>query len=217
MSRELFDKKLLEIKHNVLRMGTLVERVVDMSVTALKEQKLELAEMVNIEDNKIDKLDWEIENQCIALIALQQPLAKDLRIIASAMKVITDLERMGDNAVNIAKITLEFGKDPLFKPLVDIPIMSEIVQNMVKLSLDAFLNEDIELAEKVARMDEEVDRLYEKILHDILSIMIENSTVTVQATKLMFVGRYLERIADHTTNICERIIYMVTGEIKEIN
>jgi phosphate transport system protein len=151
------------------------------------------------------------------LIALQQPLAKDLRTIATVMKMITDLERMGDNAVNIAKITLEIGKEPLIKPLIDIPKMSIIVQKMVKLSLDAFLNEDIELAEEVAKMDQEVDDLYEKILNEIILLISEDRAIAAQATKLMFVGRYLERIADHATNICERIIYMVTGEFKEIN
>lgn len=217
MSREILNNKMIELKHNVLRMGTLVERIIDMSVTALKEQKLEVAQMVNFEDNKIDKLDFEIENECMNLIALQQPLAKDLRTIATVMKVITDLERMGDNAVNIAKITIEIGKEPLIKPLIDIPQVSILVQKMVKLSLDAFLNEDIELAEEVARMDEEVDRLYELIVVDILKLISEERDITVQATKLMFVGRYLERIADHATNICERVIYMVTGEFKEIN
>ena len=217
MSRELFDKKLLDVKHNVLRMGTLVERIIDMSVTALKEKKLELAEMVNTEDNKIDRMDIEIENECMNLIALQHPIAKDLRTIATAMKVITDLERMGDNAVNIAKITLDIGQEPLFKPLVDIPQMSVVVQRMVKLSLDAFLTEDIELAEKVAKMDEEVDAYYKNIFDEILSLISKDSSITVQGTKLLFVGRYLERIADHATNICERVIYMVTGELKEIN
>lgn len=217
MSREILNQKMVDLKHNVLRMGTLVERVVDMSVTALKEQKLEIAQMVNFEDNKIDKLDIEIENECINLIALQQPLARDLRTIATVMKIITDLERMGDNAVNIAKITLEIGKAPLIKPLIDIPKVSQIVQEMVKLSLDAFLNEDIKLSEEVAKMDEEVDELYEKIVADILVLISEDRTMAIQASKLMFVGRYLERIADHATNICERVIYMVTGELKEIN
>jgi phosphate transport system protein len=217
LSREILNNKMIDLKHNVLRMGTLVERIVDMSVTSLKEQKLEVAQMVNFEDNKIDEFDILIENECMKLIALQQPLAKDLRTIATVMKMITDLERMGDNAVNIAKITLEIGKEPLIKPLIDIPKMSIIVQKMVKLSLDAFLNEDIELAEEVAKMDQEVDDLYEKILNEIILLISEDRAIAAQATKLMFVGRYLERIADHATNICERIIYMVTGEFKEIN
>lgn len=217
MSREGFDRKLLDVKHNVIRMGTFVERVVDMSVTALKEKKLELAERVNIEDNNIDMLDIEIENECMSLLALQQPLAKDLRTIATVLKIITDLERMGDNAVNIAKITLQIGQEPLIKPLVDIPEMSKIVQRMVKLSLDAFINEDINLAEEVAKMDEEVDKYYEKVVNDVLVLISKNSEMVFQGTKMLFVGRYLERIADHATNICERVIYMVTGELREIN
>lgn len=217
MSREILNHKMVDLKHNVLRMGTLVERIVDMAVTSLKEQKLEVAQMVNFEDNKIDELDVQIENDCMNLIALQQPLAKDLRTIATVMKIITDLERMGDNAVNIAKITLEIGNEPLIKPLIDIPKISLIVQKMVKLSLDAFLNEDVLLAVEVAQMDEEVDDFYEKIVNEILLLISEDRALAVQATKLMFVGRYLERIADHATNICERVIYMVTGELKEIN
>lgn len=213
----MFDSQLLNVKHKVLRMGTLVEKVVEMSVTSLKDQNLELAKMVNVEDNKIDKLDIEIENDCMKLLALQQPLAKDLRIIATVMKILTDLERMGDNAVNISKITQEIGKEQLYKPLIDVPIISEIVQKMVKLSLDAFMNEDIKLAEEVAKMDEKVDELYKKIINEILELVTTTNTINIQGTKLMFVGRYLERIADHATNICERVIYMVTGELKEIN
>lgn len=217
MSREILDHKMTELKHNVLRMGTLVERIVDMAVTSLKEQNIEIAKLVNLEDNKIDALELEIENECLNLIALQQPLARDLRTIVTTMRIITDLERMGDNAVNIAKITIEIGKEPFIKPLIDIPEVSSIVQKMVRLSMDAFLKEDISLAEEVAKMDEQVDKLYEKIIKDILELIARNNDVSVQATKLMFVGRYLERIADHATNICERTIYMVTGELKEIN
>lgn len=217
MSRETFNQQILHVKHNVLRMGTLVEEVVEMSVTSLEEKNIELAEKVNVEDNKIDALDIEIENDCMKLLALQQPLAKDLRTIATAMKVITDLERMGDNAVNIAKITIQIGNEPLIKPLVDIPKMYSIVQKMIKLSLDAFVNEDIKLAEEVAEMDQEVDDLYESIVNDILALIAQDSTITVQGSKLLLVGRYLERIADHATNICERVIYMVTGELREIN
>lgn len=217
MSRELFDQQLIDVKHKVLRMGTLVEKVIEMAITSLKTQNIDLAKTVNVEDNKIDVLDIEIENDCMKLLALQQPLAKDLRIIATVLKILTDLERMGDNAVNIAKITQEIGKEELFKPLIDIPIIAEIVQKMVKLSLDAFMNEDIELAQEVANMDEKVDELYKKIINEIMDKVALGVGVNVQGTKLMFVGRYLERIADHATNICERIHYMVTGELKEMN
>lgn len=217
MVREHFTQKINDIKHEVLRMGALVEEIIKTTVTALKEQDLDLARKVCEKDDEIDQLEIEIEKECMMLLALQQPLAKDLRTIASALKIITDLERMGDNAVNIAKVTLEIGKDPLIKPLVDIPKMAGITHEMIKLSLDAFVNEDIALAEKAAGMDEEVDRLYDMIIEDVLTIITEKKEVTKQGIKLMFIGRYLERIADHSTNICERTVYMISGELRAIN
>lgn len=217
MVREHFTQKINDIKHEVLRMGALVEEIIKTTVTALKEQDLDLARKVCEKDDEIDQLEIEIEKECMMLLALQQPLAKDLRTIASALKIITDLERMGDNAVNIAKVALEIGKDPLIKPLVDIPKMAGITHEMIKLSLDAFVNEDIALAEKAAFMDEEVDRLYDMIIEDVLTIITEKKEVTKQGIKLMFIGRYLERIADHSTNICERTVYMISGELRAIN
>ncbi len=217
MTREHFDQQILEIKHKVLRMGSMVENIVNLAVTALKNQDIEMAKKVYVEDDKIDDIELEIEQQCMMMLALQQPLARDLRTIATALKIITDLERMGDHAVNIAKITIEIGKEPLIKPLIDIPKMANISQDMIRMSLDAFVKEDIELAEKVALMDEEVDELYEAIVEEVLDIIAKDKDLARQGTKLLFVGRFLERIADHTTNICERIIYMVTGELKEIN
>lgn len=215
--REHFTQKINDIKHEVLRMGALVEEIIKTTVTALKEQDLDLARKVCEKDDEIDQLEIEIEKECMMLLALQQPLAKDLRTIASALKIITDLERMGDNAVNIAKVALEIGKDPLIKPLVDIPKMAGITHEMIKLSLDAFVNEDIALAEKAAGMDEEVDRLYDMIIEDVLTIITEKKEITKQGIKLMFIGRYLERIADHSTNICERTVYMISGELRAIN
>lgn len=217
MSREHFSQNILNVKHKVLRMGSMVENVINLSVIALKNQDLELAKKVYDEDDKIDAIELEIEQECMTLLALQSPLARDLRTIATALKIITDLERMGDHAVNIAKITLEIGKDKLIKPLVDIPKMAVMCQEMVRLSLDAFVKEDVELAEKVARMDQAVDDIYEVILNDVLAIIANDRESTHQATRLIFVARFLERVADHSTNICERLIYMVTGELKEIN
>ncbi|SKA96182.1 phosphate uptake regulator, PhoU [Caloramator quimbayensis] len=215
--REHFFQKIDDIKHDILRMGNMVERIINDSVNALKNQDVEASKRIYIDDDKIDTMEHEIENKCVSLLALQQPLAKDLRVITTALRIIIDLERMGDHAVNIAKTTIEIGNEPFIKPLVDIPKMADITQEMVKLSLDAFVKEDINLAKKVAEMDEEVDKLYELVIKDLLSIIAKDSSSMNQAAKLMFVGRFLERIADHTTNICERIIYMVTGEYEEIN
>ncbi|MCX7883699.1 MAG: phosphate signaling complex protein PhoU [Caloramator sp.] len=215
--REHFFQKIEDVKHDILRMGNMVERIINDSVDALKNQDIEASKKIYIDDDKIDTMEHEIENKCIILLALQQPLAKDLRIITTALRMIIDLERMGDHAVNIAKTTIQIGNEPFIKPLVDIPKMAQITQEMVKLSLDAFVKEDINLAKKAAEMDEEVDKLYELIIKDLLNIIAKDNSNINQATKLMFVGRFLERIADHTTNICERIIYMVTGEYEEIN
>ncbi|KRQ86090.1 hypothetical protein ABG79_02124 [Caloramator mitchellensis] len=217
MTRLHFQHQLEDVKHKLLRMGSLVESIVDMAVTSLKEQDLEAASKIALEDDKIDSMDIEIEMDCMKLLALQQPLAKDLRTIATALKIITDLERIGDHAVNIAKITLEIGKEPLIKPLIDIPRMARIAQEMIRLSLDAYVKEDIELAKKAAEMDQQVDDIYQAIIDELLQMIVDDPKITKQATKLMFVGRYLERIADHTTNVCERIIYMVTGKLEEIN
>ncbi|KMT22439.1 phosphate signaling complex protein PhoU [Clostridium cylindrosporum] len=217
MSREHYSQKLLDVKHKVLTMGSMVENVINMSVNALKSGDIELAKRVYEEDDKIDLLEIEIEQECMTLLLLESPLAKDLRIVLTALKLITDLERMGDHAVNIAKITLEIGEEPLIKPLIDIPKMAEICQDMVRLSLDAFVKEDITLAENVAQMDEQIDTMYENIVEELFRLIAEHNDNIKQGTKLLFVGRFLERIADHTTNICERLVYMVTGERQVFN
>jgi len=203
--RERFTQKILDVKQKVLKMGALVENIIDTSVTAMKTQDLDLARNVLKKDDEIDQLELEIEKDCMMLLALQQPLAKDLRTIASVLKIITDLERMGDNAVNIAEVILEIGEEPILNSLKDIPRMADIAQKMLKMSLDAFVNEDIALAQKAAERDEDVDRLYETVINDFLNIITEKRELTKQGTKLLFLGRYLERIADHSTNICERI------------
>jgi phosphate transport system protein len=212
-----FEHMILDVKSKVLRMGALVESIIDTTVTALKEHNVDLAREVYKKDDEIDQLELEIEEECMMILALQQPVAKDLRTIATVLKVITDLERMGDNAVNIAKVILEIGKEPIIMPLVDILRMADIAQEMLKMSLDAFVMGDVALAEKSAERDEEVDKLYETVVNDILDIITEKKELTKQGTKLLFIGRYIERIADHSTNICERTIYMITGELKEIN
>ncbi|MCX7950321.1 MAG: phosphate signaling complex protein PhoU [Clostridiales bacterium] len=215
--REHLDQKISTLNHDLIKMGAQVEAIIDLAVNALKNQDLEAAKKVYKDDDAIDELEIIIEKECLNLIALQQPLAKDLRRIAAALKIITDLERIGDHAVNIAKITLEIGNTPLMKPLIDIPKMAEIAQQMIKLSLDAFVNQDVELAKKAAAMDEQVDELYDLVIKEVLALITKNNEFLDQGVKLLFVGRYLERVADHTTNICERVIYMVTGEKVEIN
>lgn len=215
--RKSYIKQMEDLNILLLKMGAMVQQIIQLSVDALAKQDLEMAKEVYILDDKIDKLELEIEQECMKLLALQHPMAKDLRVIGTIMKIITDLERMGDNAVNIAKITLDIGAEPLIKPLIDIPRMAKLSQNMVRKSLDAFMNEDIKLAEEVAHDDEEVDQIYKFIYTELIDMMIKKSEIIEQATHLLFIGRYLERIADHATNIGERIIYMVTGELVELN
>lgn len=215
--RNNYFQQLKQLNIQLLKMGAMVQEIIEVSVQALAKQDIEMARRVYQLDDKIDELELQIEHECMKLLALQQPMAKDLRVVGTIMKIITDLERMGDHAVNIAKITLAIGNEPLIKPLIDIPKMAKLSEDMVKKSLDAFMKEDIDLAEEVAHDDEAVDELYEAIYTELISMMIENPNIVKQATHLLFIGRYLERIADHATNIGERVIYMVTGERVEIN
>ncbi len=215
--RGRFENQLRELNVKLLKMGAMVQDIIEVSVQALVKQDLDMAKEVYRMDDEIDELELELENECMRLLALQQPIARDLRVIGTIMKIITDLERMGDHAVNIAKVALKIGNEPLIKPLIDIPRMSKLSENMVNKSLDAFMKADIHLAEEVAHDDEAVDEIYDEIYKELIEMMIEDPSITKQATHLLFIGRYLERIADHATNIGERVIYMVTGERVEIN
>lgn len=212
MARRSFDEELKGLKEDMLKMGSYVEEAIHKAVKSLAEQDLDLADEVNKEDERIDDFETKIEEKCIRLIALQQPVAKDLRTIGMITKIITDLERIGDNACNIARITEKIGDEKLIKPLIDIPRMAELARKMVHQSLDAFVNVDADLARETAKTDEEVDILNDQIFRELLTIMMGNPKTINQSTYLLFVGRYLERIADHATNICERIIYMTTGK-----
>jgi len=164
-------------------------------------------------DKKIDELEIIIEKKCINLIALQQPLAKDLREIAAILKIITDLERIGDLAVNIARMSLKYSKEEFIKPLIDLPKMESLIKQMIRESLDSFVNRDPELARKTAIMDDQVDEYYEKIYTELLEILATRHEIKREkVVELLFVGRYLERMADHVTNICERVVFMTEGK-----
>lgn len=205
----------LEIIHDdILRMGTLVEEAIRDADRALSEQDLELAKSVIEGDKAIDNLERSIESDCIRILALHHPLASDLRTLTTALKVITDLERMADHATAIALIALRIGANPLIKPLVDIPRMSTLARQMVHESLDAFVSRNTELAQKVRSEDDLIDRLYSELHDELLGLIIQgtNTANAEQALNLLFVAQHLERIADHATNIAERVIYLVTGE-----
>ncbi|MCG9968327.1 phosphate signaling complex protein PhoU [Pelotomaculum terephthalicicum JT] len=216
-TRTTFDQALSELKQEILRMGFYVEESVSRAVESLVKQDLGLAQSVIDGDVLIDDQEMLIEDKCLKLIATQQPLAKDLRRIAVGLMIITDLERMGDLACDIAKSARRIANEPLIKPLIDIPRMAQLAQIMVKEALDAYVRGDVQLALKMAADDELVDDLHNQVFRELLVLMMENPKVINQATALLFASRHLERIADHATNIGERIVYLVTGERKELN
>ncbi|VBB06382.1 phou full: phosphate transport system regulatory protein phou [Lucifera butyrica] len=211
-TRHTYDQELENLRQDILRMGSLVQMAIHDAVQSLAKQDVELAQKVIDGDDVIDKLEIDIEDTCMLLIAKQQPLARDLRIIATGLKITTDMERVGDHAFDIAKIAQKTAKQPLIKPLIDIPRMAAMAQKMLQDSLEAYVNLDIALAEQVCRADDAVDDLYNQVFRELLTYMMEDPHTITQATQLMFVTRYLERVADHTTNIAEWIIYLVTGQ-----
>jgi len=208
----LFDEELTKLKERLLRMGGLVEEAIERAIQALKEQREDLAGEVFRYEAEINALDVEIDEMCLRLLALRQPMAGDLRFITSGMKIGVDLERMGDLAVNIAEQAVELAKLPLLKPLIDIPRMAQMAQAMVRDSLNAFVNRDAGLAQDVCCRDDEIDSLNHQIFRELLTYMMEDPATIKRAVALMLVGRHLERIADHATNVGEDVIYMVRGK-----
>jgi phosphate transport system protein len=209
----LFDEELTGLKEKILRMGAMVESAVKDSINALVERDNDLAKRVIERDHQVNALDVEIDEESIRLIALMQPKAGDLRLITTAMKITTDLERMGDMAVNIAERALELNEEPLLKPYIDIPKMSSIAQGMTRDALDAFVKKDTKLAMEVIMRDDEVDDLKHQVLNELLFFMIQDPTTASRAMKISFLAQYLERIGDHATNIAEMVIYLVEGKI----
>lgn len=217
MTRTSFDTNLQELNTILLKMGEIVERQISKSIEALVNQDGALAEQVMEDDDTVDMLEKEIEDKCIRLIATQQPLAHDLRNIFTITKIVTDLERMADHAVDIAKITLKLKGEKYIKQLVHIPRMTEIVKRMIKSSLDAHVNKDVDKAYATCKMDDEVDGIYREVFDELLEIMKGDPSTIKQATQFLFISKFLERVADHTTNICEWTIYLVTGEQIALN
>ena len=217
MVREAYHRDLHKLKEEILNMGNIVGRTMGDAVLSLKNRDVELAQKVIDTDKEIDALDHSIEDNCMRLLALQQPMARDLRLIISVLKMSIDLERMGDLALEIAVITKMTASVPPIKPLIDIPRMSEICQDMLKNTMIAFENKDVELAEQVARRDDEIDALFDQVRKELISFMIEDPKKITGAQHLTFVARYLERIGDHITNLCESVVFMVTGERVELN
>lgn len=215
--RGQFEEQLKGLHELLLRMGVLVEEAVHQSVKSLVDHDDKLATEIVEKDRSINQLEIEIEKKCLTLIALQQPVGGDLRRIATALKVSTDLERMGDHAVSIAKTTIAL-KDVVYaKPLIDIPYMADNVKKMVHDVLDAYIQTDIEAARKIAERDDVIDEYYGNIFKELVELMNKDQSVIHQATNLLLVAQFLERIGDYVTNICESIVYMSTGEVTDLN
>jgi phosphate transport system protein len=209
----VFDEELRELKESMLFEGELVQKAVKNAVTALLTRDSVLARKVIEDDDAINTKEVEIDEFCLKLLALRQPAARDLRFIATAIKINYDLERMGDMAVNICERVLELNQEPQLKPYIDLPKMAEIAQTMVKESLDAFVKEDPQLAWKVTQDDEKVDQLNEQIFRELLTYMSEDLKTISRSTRLLFISKYLERLSDHAVNIAELVIFLVQGKI----
>jgi len=214
--RSMYHKRLREIQDDVLVMGGLAGEAILRSIDALKNRDLDLAQQIVAGDQKINDLRFTIEEKCIQLIVTQQPIANDLRIIIAVLNIITEVERIGDYAAGIGKITIMIGDEPPVKPLIDIPLMAKHSVDMLRRSLDAFINKDADAAREICIEDDIVDHLYDQIYLELLDLMMKDPQIVSRATRLIWVAHDLERSADRVTNICERVIFVITGKMEEI-
>jgi len=215
MPRINFEQHLQLLQEELLVLGSMVEKAITRSTDALKNRDLVLARQVIAEDLKINRKRYDIEEMCIQLIATQQPLARDLRVIIAVLNMIVDLERIGDHAEGNAKIAIMIGDEPPLKPYIDIPRMAEKTNEMLRAALDAFIKRDAEAARRVIAQDDEVDNLYDQVFRELLTYMADDSKTISRATRLIWVAHNLERSADRVTNICERTIFVITGKVEE--
>lgn len=215
--RSAFDQRYIQIRDDLLRMGKMVDTAIDRSITSLKERDPSLARDIIAEDLVINALRSTVEEECLVLIATQQPTASDLRAVVTAMFLTNEMERIADHAAGIAKAVIRMGDEPLVKTLVDIPWMADLVRDMLKQSLDAFLAKDIRAAHAIAARDDEIDRLYRNIFEELLNTMAADPATITRGTYLLWCGHNLERIGDRVTNIAERIVFMTTGTVEDLN
>jgi phosphate transport system protein len=216
-TRQSFHEELAELQRDLLKMGIFVAEAIRLSVQSLAKMDVPLARKVIEGDDTVDDMLIDIEKRCLQLMALQQPMATDLRAVGTALKIVTDLERMADHATDIAKVTVRLEGDKLIKELVDIPRMAERVQAMTKEALEAYVNRDVERSKRMIAMDDEIDRTYKDIFDELMGIMQSEPQHVKQATYLLLVAMYLERVGDHATNLGEWTIYLVTGELRDMN
>lgn len=217
MSTDSLENRLSDLKEDILKMGRLLQEQIYKSIRSLVDKDLTLAREVIEKDDIIDKMELDIEKKCLCLIALKQPLAGDLRFIGTTLRIIVDLERMGDHAEDIAEIAIDLYEQTYMKPLIDIPKMAQIAEDMVVIALKAFVDGDTALAMSLVAMEQQVDALYDEVFRELLSYMMRDQGNIPQATSLLLVAGHLERIADHATNLGEMVIYIVEGKRVDIN
>ncbi len=217
MLRQTFERDLKKLKDDVLVLGSMVENALMESVNLLKKRDFDGSRRLIQDDRKINTKRFEIENETLSLIATQQPMAVDLRVLAAVLEISTELERIGDYAKGIANINLMIGEEPLLKPLVDIPRMAEKARDMLHRSLEAFVKHNVELAKVIPPEDDYVDSLYNQVYRELLTMIMADPKVIDQATYLLWVAHNLERTADRVVNICERVVFTVTGEMEEMS
>ncbi len=217
MLRKTFETEIKQVKDEVLVLGSMVEQAIVNSVEALKKRDVKASEALFAADREINQKRFQIENDLMIMIATQQPMAHDLRLLASIMEINSELERMGDYAKGIANINIRMGDAPLLKPLIDVPRMAQKGADMLHRALTAFINEDIDTARKIPVEDDEVDALYNQVYRELMTIVIADPTAIERANWLLWTAHNLERFADRVTNICERTVFVVTGELTEIN
>lgn len=215
--RESLDRALQEVLDEVLVLGSMVEDAIRASVDSLKKRDIQASSQVYANDEIVNEKHFEIEDRCITLIATQQPMAKDLRLLAAVLEITTELERIGDYAKGIAKINALMGDEPLVKPLIDIPHMADKGLEMLRRALGAFVSGDVETARAIPLEDDQIDMLYNQIYRELVSNMIDDTSTIDRANYLLWAAHNLERMADRVTNICERTVYMATGEMKELD
>lgn len=213
MTQRHFDEELADLKTKLLRMAAQTEDQIDQALTALVTRDSALAREVIERDHQINALDVEIDEESIRLLALHQPAARDLRLVTTAMKIATELERISDLSENVSERVIELNEEPQLKPYIDIPMMGNMARTMVKHSIDAFVRDDAQLARKVLADDDYVDDLMEQLFRELLSFMLEDTRTISRAIRLSFIAKYLERMADHATNIAELVVYLVEGKI----
>lgn len=217
MTREAYHKALKEVENEVLLMGEMVGAALKEAMEALAKRDIEASKKIVKNDVFVNKKRFDIEERCIRLIATQQPMAIDLRILFSIMNIITDLERIGDHAEGIAKISVAIGDGPLIKPLVDMPQMAEKAGSMLKRGMQAFVERNAELAKQICNEDDVVDAFYDSIYNELVMMMVKDPKIIKDATYLIWAAHNIERIADRVTNIAERVVFMVTGKMEEMN